>query len=119
MSVPSPPEQFVDLLTAYDSDIVDVALTLREMVLEHVPDFEERVYPGWRGLGFHHPGAGYVCAIFPRTSGVYLSFERGTRLPDPEGRLVGRGRTVRSLEFGPSDEVEGFESYIDAAIDLV
>ncbi|MDH4119605.1 MAG: hypothetical protein OEX04_12760 [Acidimicrobiia bacterium] len=111
-------DEFAELVSSYDPEVADTALTLRERIRGRYPMFEERVYQGWRGVGFHHPDAGYVCAIFPRSQIVYLSFERGARLPDPDGRLVGRGRTVRSLEYRPDDEVEGFESYIDAAIDL-
>lgn len=107
------------MLTSYDPDVVDLALTLRERILDHVPEFEERVYTGWRGLGFHHPDAGYVCALFPRSGRVLLGFERGVRLPDPDGLLVGKGRQVRSLVYRPSDDVGGFEAFLDAAIELV
>lgn len=111
-------DAFVDLLASFDPEVAETALTLRERLRTSHPEMEERVYQGWRGLGFHHPDAGYVCAIFPRSGSVYLSFERGARLPDPEGRLVGSGKLVRSLEYRPSDEVDGFEEFVRAAIDL-
>jgi hypothetical protein len=111
-------DEFVDLLASYDPEVAETALTLRERLRASHPEFEEKVYHGWRGLGFHHPEAGYVCAIFPRSKSVYLSFERGIRLPDPEGRLVGAGKMVRSLEFTPSDEIDGLDFYLDAAIEL-
>jgi hypothetical protein len=111
-------DEFADLLASSDVEIVDTALTLRELMRNRYPMMAERVYQGWRGVGFHHPTAGYVCAIFPRARSVYLSFEKGVHLPDPAGRLVGAGRSVRSLEFTPADEIEGFEHYVDAAIDF-
>jgi hypothetical protein len=110
--------EFVDLLSGADPDVADTALTLRELVLAAHPELEERVYQGWRGLGFHHPVAGYVCAIFPRSDRVFLSFEKGVLLADPDQRLVGSGRTVRSLEFTPADAIVGFETYLDAAIEV-
>jgi hypothetical protein len=111
-------DAFVDLLGSYDAEVAETALTLRERVRQTHPEMTEKVYHGWRGLGFHHPEAGYVCAIFPRARSVYLSFEWGVRLPDPEGRLIGTGKMVRSLEYRPSDEIDGFEEYLQAAIDL-
>lgn len=111
-------DEFVDLLGSYDPEVAETALTLRERLRETHPEMTEKVYQGWRGLGFHHPEAGYVCAIFPRSRSVFLSFEHGVRLPDPERRLIGSGRAVRSLEFGPSDDIDGFEEYLQAAIEL-
>jgi hypothetical protein len=111
-------DEFADLVAASDPDVADTALTLRDRIRRSYPMMAERVYQGWRGVGFHHPTAGYVCAIFPRSRSVYLSFERGVLLPDPEARLIGSGRRVRSLEYTPADEIEGFEAYVDAAIDI-
>jgi len=46
--------------------------------------------------------------------------EHGARLPDPEGRLSGTGRQVRTLEFpvaAPVDE-QLLVHYLDLAVEL-
>lgn len=70
---------------------------MRERVLRAEPDFEERVYTGWQGVGFHHPETGYVCAIYPRSTGVVLLFEHGAELADPDGVLLGDGKQTRFI----------------------
>lgn len=76
----------------------DLAVWARGIVLEAEPDFTERVYRGWGGIGFRHPSAGYICALYPRPQGdVRLLFEYGAALPDPEGVLEGEGTQTRYL----------------------
>jgi hypothetical protein len=70
----------------------ELALWLREILLRAEPDLSERVYRGWDGIGFRHPDAGYVCAIYPQPDGVRLWFEHGAAMPDPESLLQGDGR---------------------------
>jgi hypothetical protein len=67
----------------------------RGVVLKAEADFTERVYRGWQGIGFHHPEAGYVCAIYPRDDHVDLLFEHGASLADPDGLLAGEGAQTR------------------------
>jgi hypothetical protein len=74
-------------------------------VLAADPDLSEKVYPGWRGVGFRHPEAGYVCGIFPQPDGeLRLLFERGAALPDPDGVLEGSGTQTRYLRVGDGTE---------------
>ncbi len=75
----------------------ELAAWVRGRVLAADPDLRERVYGGWRGVGFRHPDAGYVCGIFPKGAAVDLLFEHGASLPDPEGRLRGEGAQTRVL----------------------
>ena len=69
------------------------------------PDLTERLYPGWRGVGYRHPEAGYVCGIFPQPDGqLHLLFEHGATMPDPEGVLQGSGTQTRYLIVDRVDE---------------
>jgi hypothetical protein len=70
------------------------------------PDLTERVYRGWDGIGFRHPDAGYVCAIYPRQQEqeVRLLFEFGVRLPDPGRLLEGDGTQTRFIRVRQPDE---------------
>jgi hypothetical protein len=72
---------------------------VRELVLASESDLTERVYLGWDGIGFRHPVAGYVCAIYPREKEqeVRLLFEHGARLEDPERLLEGDGAQTRFI----------------------
>jgi hypothetical protein len=42
---------------------------------------------------------GMVCALMGGKAHINLFFHRGKLLPDPEKRLAGNGKTVRSLRF--------------------
>lgn len=91
-------EAFLD---AYPEEIATLAHRLRALVREELPTAEERVNPGWRGLAYHHPEAGYVCGIFPFETEVRLLFEWGARLPDADGVLEGATRQVRHVALRP------------------
>jgi hypothetical protein len=59
----------------------ELALGVREIVLTAEPDLREHVWAGWDGVGFDHPQAGDVCALFPQRDGsVLLAFEHGERV---------------------------------------
>lgn len=81
----------------------ELAAWTRERVLGAEPELAERVYRGWRGVGFRHPEAGYVCAIFPKGERVELLFEHGAALVDPERRLEGGGSQTRVLPVASAD----------------
>ena len=107
-----------DLLEEHGPPIADLARALRWVVLEAMPDAEERVYSGWRGLGYHHPAAGYVCGLFPQAGRVSLGFENGVHLPDPDGLFTRGGLQVRYIDLEPGDEIPtaGIVEMIDHAV---
>ncbi len=90
------------ILAASPPRIAALGLRLRDLVTRCLPEAEERAYPGWRGIGYVHPEAGYVCGIFPFRDHVALGFEHGVLLTDPEGLLrPGRSsaKKVRYVEI--------------------
>jgi hypothetical protein len=93
----------LDYLRSEHGHAYELAAWLREVVLAADPDLVERVYRGWRGVGFRHPEAGYVCGIFPREHGVELLFEHGASLPDPDGLLRGDGTQTRVIRVAEPD----------------
>ena len=117
-SGPAPEAERAALLAEHTAGVVAAAEWLRELVLGALPDAAERVYRGWHGFGYHHPEAGYVCAVFPRAEEALLAFERGVLLPDPHGLLVGDGRTVRWVPVRtPGDPpAERLVELLDAAV---
>jgi hypothetical protein len=96
----------------------DLAVWIRRAVLAADPDLTERIFPGWQGVGFRHPEAGYLCAIYPRSEWVVLHFEHGAALPDPEGVLLGDGSQTRFIRIHePSTEAEKrISAYVQQAI---
>ena len=107
-----------ELLADHPEAVGRVAVRLRAILLEGRPELTERVRPGWHSINFHHPVAGFVCALFPLAERVDLVLEQGARLPDPHCRLAGTGRQVRSLQFRPEDDVDPdiVLEYLDLAV---
>ncbi len=101
MEVPAPTRDF---LAERHPEALELALWAREVVLGAEPDLDERVYRGWDGIGFRHPEAGYVCAIYPRGREVRLLFEHGARLDDPGGLLEGDGAQTRYVTVRAEEE---------------
>jgi hypothetical protein len=100
------PKDVYDFLTASHPSLAELALWVRGLVLAGEPDLTERVYLGWDGIGFRHPDAGYVCAIYPREQEreVRLLFEYGVRLDDPKGLLEGAGSQTRFIRVRERDD---------------
>jgi hypothetical protein len=96
-------EKEATVLEGHSQAVVDLTNWLRQTVRAADPELGERVYVGWHGFGFHHPDAGYVCAVFPRAEDVLLAFEHGVDLPDPERRLQAGGKQVCHLVFTSRD----------------
>jgi hypothetical protein len=115
---PAPESERAALLAEHTDEVAAVTGWLREVVLGALPDASERVYRGWHGFGYHHPEAGYVCAVFPRADEVLLAFERGVVLDDPDGLLEGDGRTVRWVRVTTPGEppADRLVQLIDAAV---
>jgi hypothetical protein len=109
-----------DLLAQHPEAVVATAQRLRAVLLDAHPQLEERVRLGWHSINYRDAVAGFVCALFPTAARVQLVFEHGARLPDPERRLGGTGRQVRSLEFTDPAEVdpELVATFLDHAVEL-
>jgi hypothetical protein len=95
----------------------ELAVWLRAIVRRAEPDLSERVYVGWDGIGFRHPDAGYVCAMYPEPDGVRLWVEHGLALSDPEAlpHGDGRGRYI-TLAIAYSVSAETLARYVTEAV---
>ena len=101
------------VLDGHTPEVYGLAQWLRRAVKSADHGLGERVYKGRHGFGYHHPDAGYVCAVFPREDDVLLAFEHGVDLADPEVRLAAGGKQVRYLVFAersshPFTVIRGF-----------
>jgi hypothetical protein len=114
------PKDVYDYLMESHPGLADLALWVREAVLASEPDLTERVYRGWDGIGFRHPDAGFVCAIYPREQDqdIHLLFEHGVRLEDPERLLEGAGTQTRYIRVRERDDppAAAIGRYVHAAV---
>ena len=114
------PKDVHDFLTDSHPGLAALALWVRETVLAGEPDLTERVYLGWDGIGFLHPDAGYVCAIYPREQDqeVRLLFEHGVHLDDRESLLEGAGTQTRFIRVRERDDrlAAAIGRYVYAAV---
>ncbi len=115
------PGNAVDELLGDHSDAVIAAVhRLRTMLLEAHPQLVESARRGWHSINYRDPVAGFVCAIFPGAERVQLVFELGARLPDPEARLSGTGKQVRTLDWAAGEPIDAevVVRFLDLAVDL-
>ena len=112
--------EVAEFLSQFEDVAIELALDARMSILRAMPNCDERIYHGWKGLGYHDPGVGYICAIFPIESTVRVAFEHGHLLPDPQGLLKGGGKQVRYLKISEWSErlAEQLSDLIDQALAL-
>jgi len=98
-------EQF---LTPYSPVIRHLALKLRALIREVMPDTIEQLDPPAHliGYGVDRTYKGLICGITLHRAHINLMFARGTELPDPEGLLVGSGKQARHITFRQEADLE-------------
>jgi hypothetical protein len=117
-----PIPQLLGFLAAYDPAIADLALALRQIVLEEAPDASESIYQVytvaiWFGFGEKMKDA--FCYITTHARHVNLGFPRGATQPDPNGVLQGDGKTMRHIKFASEADLQRpfVRRYIQAAME--
>ena len=89
--------------------ISELALALREIVLEQAPDASESVYQVYTvAIWFEFSGKmkDMFCYIAANAGHVNLGFPQGATLPDPNRVLEGDGKTMRHIKFRSHRDVE-------------
>jgi hypothetical protein len=119
-----PDPQLLGFLAAYDRTIADLALALREIILEEAPGASESVYRVYTvaiWFGFSGKMKDMFCYLTTHTKHINLGFPRGAALPDPNRVLQGEGKTMRHIKFMSMSELERpfVRRYIQAAIEQV
>jgi hypothetical protein len=102
MSVRPPDPRLLGFLAAYDPHIAELALALREMLLEAAPDAIEAIYDAYNAvaIGFSFTGRlkDTFCHVATYAHHVNLGFNRGATLADPHKVLQGTGKSVRHIK---------------------
>jgi hypothetical protein len=104
-----PDPQLLGFLEACDRHISDLALALREVILEEAPDASESIYQVYTvaiWFGFSGKMKDMFCYIATSAGHVNLGFPRGASLPDPNRVLEGEGKAMRHIKFREQRDVE-------------
>jgi hypothetical protein len=117
-----PDPQLIGFLEAYDRPIADLALALREIILEEVPNASESIYQVYTiaiWFGFSEKMKDKFCYITTSARHINLGFPRGTTLPDPNGVLEGEGKAMRHIKFRSQSDLERpfVRRYIQASLE--
>jgi hypothetical protein len=97
-----------DLLSAYDPPVREIALKLRDVILEEFPSAVEQVDMPAKliGYGYDRTYKGLVCGIALQKSYVNLMFSKGTEMPDPDGLLEGTGKRARHIKMRTLEDID-------------
>jgi hypothetical protein len=104
-----PDPQLLGFLKVYDQHISDLALALREVILEEAPYASESIYQVYTvaiWFGFSGKMKDMFCYIATNTAHVNLGFPRGSSLPDPNRVLEGEGKTMRHIKLRSRRDLE-------------
>jgi hypothetical protein len=117
-----PHPQLIGFLEAYDRHIAELALSLRETILEEAPDASEsiyRVYTVAIWFGFSGKMKDMFCYLTTHAGHVNLGFPCGALLPDPNRVLEGEGKAMRHMKFASLHDVERpfVRRYLQAAME--
>src|ERR1700682_2881436 len=117
-----PDPQLIGFLDAYDRHISDLALALREIILEEAPDASESIYQVYTvaiWFGFSGKMKDMFCYIATNAGHVNLGFPRGAAMPDPNRVLEGDGKTMRHIKFKSRRDLDRpfVRRYIQAAME--
>jgi hypothetical protein len=96
-----PPDELRRFLRPYDAAIVRLFLAARSAVLAAAPEADELIYDAYNAVSAAYSFTGRLkeafCHVAAYRQHVNLGFNRGGALPDPEGLLVGTGRSIRHV----------------------
>jgi hypothetical protein len=117
-----PDPQLIGFLEAYDRPIADLALALREIILEEVPHATESIYQVYTvaiWFGFSEKMKDMFCYITTNARHINLGFPGGSTLPDPNRVLEGEGKTMRHIKFASQSDLDRpfLRRYIRASVE--
>lgn len=104
-----PPPALIKFLKPYDREIQDLALKLRELVLEEMAPCHENIYDAYSavaiGYGTSDRLGDGVFHIAVYSKHVNLGFNDGATLDDPKGILQGSGSRIRHVTIRTPEDI--------------
>ena len=122
MGARPPDPRLLGFLAAYDRNIAELALALREIVLEFAPQAIESIYDAYSAVAIGYSFTGRLkdtfCHIATYAHHVNLGFNHGATLPDPQSVLQGAGKAVRHVRMTRESDLEApwLPHYLEAAM---
>ncbi len=104
----TPPKELKKFLRPYPTAVRELALQLRQIVLEELGPCHENIYDAYNavavGYGPTDRMKDGICHVAVYGRHVNLGFNHGTALPDPRGILLGTGKRIRHITIqSPAD----------------
>lgn len=124
-SIREPDKKLLDLMSPYSKEIQNIALDLRELVLENAPNSYELIYDSYNALSTAFSLSKDLkkafCHIALYRKHVNLGFNYGSDLDDPENLLLGSGKHIRHLKIANVDDVNDphITDFITKSIDYI
>jgi len=121
--VPPPKSEYLEFLRPYGPQIAAVALAVRKLVMSEAPGSVELIYDAYSAVatGYSFTGrpsdACIHIAVYAKW--VNLGFNRGSQLPDPEGRLKGSGNWIRHIRIASLEDMKdtAIRGFVKAAVE--
>jgi len=120
-AIPPPSEKLIEYLAPYDIRVGELALRLREILIDEAPDANEIVFRSYAVsiiFSYTEKWTGAFCYIGVSSNHVNLGFNWGAKLDDPLGILEGEGKQMRHIKIRKPEDLEKpyLRKYIRAAI---
>lgn len=104
-----PPPALIKFLKPFDRKIQDLALKLRELVLEEMAPCYENIYDAYSavaiGYGTSDRLKDGIFHIAVYSKHVNLGFNDGATLDDPKGILQGTGNRIRHITIKTTEDI--------------
>ena len=103
-----PPKELLELLRPYDRGVQELALALREIVIEEMAPCCEGIYEVYiisLVYGSTHKAKDAICYIGVIKDHVNLGFHHGAGLSDPHQLLEGEGKQMRHIKIRNTDDL--------------
>jgi Domain of unknown function (DU1801) len=116
-----PPKELIKFLRPYDPSVRELALGLRELVLQEMAPCYENIYDAYSavaiGYGTSDRLSDGIFHLAVYSKHVNLGFNDGATIDDPKGILQGRGNKIRHITIRSLDDLKRPEirSYIRRA----
>lgn len=107
-----PETEIEAFLAGFSPEIHELANLARQVVRQAVPDAVEKLYPGWRLVGYRVPvarGTRYFAFVLPKDGEVQVGFELGVFLTRHPDLLLGSGTQVRYVALRPGERFPSAE----------
>jgi hypothetical protein len=120
-----PGRQLLSYLAPYGVHVSNLTLAVRNVVLEEAPQAIESISKGYAlAIGYSFTGKPLkdgFCHIVTYSTHVNLGFNRGALLPDPNGVLIGKGKSIRHITIRNESELERpfVRRYLQEAINQI